>query len=184
MSRAVVQVTEAGPHRAVQESHGQPGRDNLLRAPHISKTLLAAARARESRAHFLAEVLGGGLATVDSPWVACQSGDRRLLRVRLRQLLATAPHWDTGRTDAALGHIAAVTGSPGPELNTAPLAWLVDSRAAGRRMVAWLDAFRPRNAPWPGFPFAPLPDSFPAEGPGNPPALAARDRAGVPRDSK
>ena len=184
MNSAVEQVSQAGPPRPAGAEVGRPGRDNLQHAPHISETLAAAARARKSRSHFLAEVLGGGISTVDAPWVACLSRDRGLLRVRLRQLLATAPHWDTGRTNAALGHIAAVTGTPGPEVSTVPLAWLVDQRAAGRRMLAWLDAFRPRTHPWPGFPYAPLPDIFDAAGPGNPPALAARDRAGVACDRR
>ena len=194
MNDAVEQATGHGPRRAApsepdQHSSGvpssaRPGRDNLLRAPDISDTIAAAARARESRSHFLAEVLAGGVPAVQTPWVACENNDRKLLRLRLRQLLATAPHWDSGRTNAVLGHMAAVVGTNGAEVNAAPLAWLVDPRAAGRRMLAWLDAFRPRTQPWPGFPFAPLPETFAADGPGNPPALVARDRAGVPRGQR
>lgn len=184
MSGAVEQTPHPVTSPAAAGGPGRPGRDNLLRGPDIAEASAAAARARQSRSHFLAEVLDGGVATVQAPWVACENRDRRLLRVRLRQLLATAPHWDAARTRAVLAHVAVVVGARGAEVGAAPLAWLVDPRSAGRRMLAWLDAFRPRTQPWPGFPFAPLPETFPADGPGGPPPLATRDRAGVARDGR
>jgi hypothetical protein len=156
----------------------RPGRDNLRLAPGVAQVTAAATLARDRRAHFLVDVLNGKVSTVDAPWAACESVDRRLLRIRLRELLSTAPLWDAGRSNAALGHMAAVLGVRPGTTGEAALAWLVDPRSAGRRVLAWLDAFRPRTRPWPGFPFAPLPETFPSDWPGRPPGLVPRDRSG------
>jgi hypothetical protein len=154
---------------------------NTTLGPDITEVNRARHAAARARARFLVEVLEGRLRAVDAPWEACGTGDRRLMRVRLAQLLATTPHWDAGRTNAAVGHLAHVLGLNATQVRGADLGWLADSRSAGRRVLAWLDVFRPRTTPWPGFPYSPVPDRFADEGPGAPPALAARDRDGVPR---
>ncbi|GAA3635178.1 hypothetical protein GCM10022236_42230 [Microlunatus ginsengisoli] len=174
-ARTSSRLQPASPHR---------GSDNLRRAPSSEQLTAAADRAREGRARFLLAVLDGSQSLAEVPWTACAGDDRRLLRVRLRQLVTTAPLWDARRSNAALGHVAMLAGAAFAEVRDAQLAWLVDPRSSGRRILAWLDAFRPRSRPWHGFPFAPVPDTFPAEGPGRPPVLAARTVDGELRDRR
>ncbi len=154
---------------------------NTALAPDIHALNQARKTAATTRSRFLIAVLHNQLKAVDAPWVACDSGERPLLRVRLVQLLATTPRWEARRTNAAVGHIAELLGQPVSEVHDADLAWLADRRSAGRRVLAWLDAFRPRTTPWPGFPYAPIPDEFSTDGPGQPPLLAPRNRQGTLR---
>lgn len=50
------------------------------------------------------------------------------------------------------------------------VGWVLDPRAGGRRYHALIDALRPREAPWPGFPWEPKP------------AVVARSRGGAGGD--
>lgn len=144
------------------------------RAPAIERVTQAAGRARMTRARFLARVLDGSQPLVSTPWVVCETGDRRLLRIRLRQLLATAPRWDRVRADGVVDHVASVLEVPATDVRDAAVAWLVNPHAAGRRVLAWLDSFRPRRQPWPGFPFAAVPVDFDPDDLGPAPTLARR----------
>lgn len=171
-------VGAAGTGSRLVEIGRQPVSTGL--APDIHTVDQARRAAVAARSRWLVDVMEGRERAVDAPWTVCAAGHRPLLKLRLVQLMATAPRWDAGRTNAAVGHVAAILGLPAGDVRAADLAWLADPRSAGRRILAWLDAFRPRSLPWPGFPYAPVPDDFPS-GPGQPPPLAARTRQGTPR---
>ena len=101
-----------------------------------------------------------GLLTVhDVVEAAGRPGGRPLLRITLNQLLLAQPGWGTARTRTVLDRLRLMT-----ETNTKAkagrldIAWLVDPRARGTRLVAFLDVTcQPAGAPWPGFPFRPAP---------------------------
>ncbi|WP_375000186.1 hypothetical protein [Aeromicrobium sp. CTD01-1L150] len=76
-----------------------------------------------------------------------------LRKLRLRQVLMAKPAWGPVVADQMLARLGEIV-----ETGRAPLTvgWLIDSRTAGRRLLAWLDVNHPRGAPTPNFPYMPL----------------------------
>lgn len=85
---------------------------------------------------------------------------RALLRLRLDAVL-TASGLSSAATFRILRHLTEVASPQGtPRHRT--VAWLLDARCRGTRILALQDALARKNAPpWPGFPWGPLPESFP-----------------------
>lgn len=142
---------------------------DIAPAPRPSGGQLAApahaADARRSaalrRAEHLMAVTDGMLSIADVVEAACQPGNKALLRITLHQLLLSQPGWGEVRTSATLQRLLTLLGLRLDPARTRrlPVAWLVDPRAAGTRLLAWLDATNPQMAaPWPGYPFTPPPN--------------------------
>lgn len=112
--------------------------------------------ARTMRAEWSVGVAEGLLTSVDVIEHACTVEGRPLRRMKLRQLLLSQPHWGQARTGEAMTRFARFAGlAPSADLDELTAGWLIDSRAGGRRISAWLDAVEVRRdgPPWPGFPY-------------------------------
>lgn len=95
---------------------------------------------------------------------------RPLLRVRLHQLLTTQPGWGEVRAGRVLATLGEFLSEPGCATGRT-LAWLLDPRAGGRRVTAFLEAYfarRRHETPWPGFPYAKAPPALQAPAPRRP----------------
>lgn len=126
--------------------------------PPLSLANSALADARRQRAEWLIAVAEGTVPLDDFIRHAATEEGRPLLRVKLRQLLMAQPGWGEVKTRALIDHVLAITGAAGMSHTKVTLAWLLDSRAGGKRFLAFLDAITPKAAPpHPGFPFAASP---------------------------
>ena len=116
----------------------------------------ALAAARRTRARWLVAIAEGKTTPTRLLHHATTEAGKPLLSVSLRQILSSQPGWGAKRTDEAVGRILARLGIREPSRLT--VAWLLDSRAAGARYLAWCDVLHgSHQAPWPGFPFTPGP---------------------------
>ncbi|WP_156250841.1 hypothetical protein [Pseudactinotalea terrae] len=135
----------------------QPSGGWLAPAPQAAAARRSAAM---RRAEYLMSVTDGLLSVNDVVNAAAEPGNKALLRITLHQLLLSQPGWGQVRAGAAMDRLVSLLGlrlDVGP-LRRLPLSWLLDPRAAGTRLLAWLDATTPQMAaPWPGFPFTPAP---------------------------
>ena len=128
-----------------------------------SITEVGAARASANlvRADHLVLVAQGLLTPHDVVAAAAQPGGRPVLRITLDQLLRAQVGWGQARSHAALTRLLTFCGiDPTPaRLRSVEVAWLIDPRAAGQRLVAWIDVLRDDRqlAPWPGFPYVGAP---------------------------
>lgn len=132
-------------------------------------------RAQRTRAETLLAVATGMLTTWDVIDQAARDPLPDLRQLRLSQLLMAAPGWGSERALRILARTIVITGArvpTRPTLKNLRLSWLLDTRTGGNRMAAFCDAMMTRPArhrpPWPGFPFAPMPEEdtrfAPAEG--------------------
>ena len=88
---------------------------------------------------------------------AGQADGAPLLRISLRQLLGSQPDWGKSKTETAMARMLTLLGEAGARRDQT-IAWLVDPRVRGTRLIAFADATAGRTGPpWPGFPFAPSP---------------------------
>lgn len=135
----------------------QPSGGQLAAPSHAAAARRSAAM---RRAEYLMSVTDGMLGVNDVVEAAAQPGNKPLLRITLHQLLLSQPGWGEVRAGVTLDRLLTLLGL---RLDTAglrrlPLAWLLDPRAAGTRLLAWLDVVTPgMAAPWPGYPFTPAP---------------------------
>lgn len=123
-----------------------------------------AATARRSaamrRAEYLMSVTDGLLSINDVVNAAAEPGNKALLRITLHQLLLSQPGWGQVRAGTAMDRLLGLLGLrlDVDRIRRLPLSWLLDPRAAGTRLLAWLDATTPQmGPPWPGFPFTAAP---------------------------
>jgi hypothetical protein len=108
--------------------------------------------ARLQRAAALLAVASGDKSVFDVIAEACSESGRPLLKLELRDLVLSQPDLHTsGRADGFLRRVASLLESE-VDLSRERLSWLVDPRAGGRRLIAWIDADSERRPPWPGFP--------------------------------
>jgi len=113
----------------------------------------------------------------DMPWHVCEPGNQALLPMSIVTYIRAVPGWgDTTarRLVAALaGMLTDATHDPfaprdgktrSPHARRRPtFSWLVDARAQGRRVLAWLALTHPRTPPWPGWPVNPDPRKAPTD---------------------
>lgn len=118
--------------------------------------------------------------------LASQLEYKALLTLRLRHLLESQPGWGPGRARNVLRRMAETLGREG-SLERATVQWLLDSRARGRRLLAWTEALERAEEILPeGFPFGRLEsDGWPVFrpwlelDPGNTPLAALHSRSPV-----
>ncbi|GEL47780.1 hypothetical protein CHO01_28960 [Cellulomonas hominis] len=118
----------------------------------------AAARtnANRRRAEYLTSVATGLLNVHDVITAACAPDGSALLRISLTQLLGAQPEWGKTRVSAAVTRLRVLLGEPRTDRRLT-VAWLVDPRTRGARVLAFTDALNDGDIgpPWRGFPFAP-----------------------------
>ena len=130
----------------------------------ISTARAAGVEARRMRAEHLLAVSERLLSPLDVVELAAQYEHRALRRIRLHVLLSAQP--GVGEVKARLVcenmlrtlHGRELTDTERKSVKRLTVAWLLDTRSAGRRWVAFYDALhrkRVPSPPWPGFPFAP-----------------------------
>ena len=117
----------------------------------------------------IAEVAFGFATPVQIIQRACLPDNAPLLRIRLTKLLRSQEGWGQERTIRTLRKMmfllderrtrhddAGMRYVNGNDFSHVNIAWLVDARAGGRRVLAFSEAMNDdRSAPWPGFPLAP-----------------------------
>jgi hypothetical protein len=133
----------------------RPSGGQLL-APIQAQT--ARRQADMARAHALMGVATGRTTIWDVLGEASMPGGQALLRLSLRQLLLAQPNVGTLTVRNRLESLNITRGYPMVRTTRAmTIQWLLDPRASGHRMLAFVDAAdTPRGrSPWPGFPFAP-----------------------------
>lgn len=120
----------------------------------------ARAKARFVRAARLYSLANGSTTVVETIAAATDDAGRPLLRLTLRQLLLAQKGWGEQRTAHVIGRTLSVIGAPETPTRKLTVAWLIDPRSGGRRIMAFCDALSAKDGPpWPGFPFAPHPDT-------------------------
>lgn len=113
--------------------------------------------ANRRRAEHLSLVATGLLSVHDVVASACAPEGAPLLRISLRQLLGAQPDWGKTRVNAAMARMATLLGEDDASRERT-VAWLVDPRVRGARLLAFADATTSDiGPPWPGFPFTPPP---------------------------
>lgn len=120
-----------------------------------------AAAARRTRAEMLFAVADGLFSVADVIESSAEPGNEAILRLRLVALLSAQPEVSTATAHTIVRRMLAALGEPASTRRLdLTVAWLVDPRASGRRVLAFNDALHRtgRTAPWPGFPYAPAPD--------------------------
>lgn len=112
----------------------------------------AAASARRLRAEWLQSITAGLVSADDLIAHAATDEGAPLRKLSLRQVILApegAGDVTLARRMAALAALVRVPARP-------TVGWLIDTRAGGRRLLAWLDGQTERTTPVTGFPFAPL----------------------------
>lgn len=132
-----------------------PTISNLTSSPANARAGLSSAR--RTRSEYLVAVAVGVIGINDVIMAACQADGIPLRTLRLRDLLMARPRTGAATADAHLRHTALALGMSEGSIGGATIGWLIDTRAGGRRLLAWLDGFAERKPPWPGFPSAPPP---------------------------
>lgn len=121
------------------------------------------------RARFLVDVANGEAPPPSEiPWYVVEH--HYLHSMALITYLRHLPRWGDKRSKRFLDTLVALLSDEGRD-PLAPRAtktrstarrrptfgWLVDSRAQGRRVLAWLSLTQPRETPWVGWPLSPPP---------------------------
>lgn len=141
----------------MRELTAPPARPSGGRLAAPSDVGTARASANRIRAEHLVLVNRKLLTVHDVVAAVAQPGHKPLLRIGLDQLLRAQEGWGQARSHAALTRLVTFCGvaATPTRFRDLDIGWLVDPRAAGQRLVAWLDVLRDerRAAPWPGFPY-------------------------------
>lgn len=125
--------------------------------PPSSKATAALATARMIRAAALTEVAEGRYTAEEMIARACDPDENpALLRITLRELLASQPGWGVRSASIVTRRMAEALGE-----KPKTIAWLVDRRTGGKRWMAYLDATAERALPWAGYPWQPPPEVGP-----------------------
>jgi hypothetical protein len=128
---------------------------------------------RGRRHEFLVRVSNGeaGTGPSDVLWTVCQPGNEFLLPLAVRSWATAVPGWGVpaaNRLVTALvelvseGHGDQLAPRKGKSRSSAArqrvtFSWVVDARAQGRRVLAWLALVHPKEPPWDGWPHSPEP---------------------------
>lgn len=122
--------------------------------PSSSKATVALSRARVSRAAALTEVAEGKYTAEEMIQRCCDPDeDPALLRITVRELLASQPGWSLRTASNVTNRMAEALGE-----KPKTIAWLIDRRTGGKRWMAYLDATAERALPWTGYPWQPPPE--------------------------
>lgn len=97
-------------------------------------------------------VMDGTLTVHDVIAEACRPGGKPLRTLQLKNLLMDRPQWGPRRARDVLQRLAAALGA-GPLPPRTTVAWLIDNRVNGARILAWLDAVETTELLPDGFPF-------------------------------
>jgi hypothetical protein len=126
-----------------------------LAAP--ADAVAARVSANRVRAEYLQSVVHGLLTVHDVLRAAAEPAGRPLLRISLVQLLAAQPGWGDVRVGGTVERLVRATSRTATPVRPDRLdvAWLLDPRADGTRLVAFLDLTVDRPA-LPGFPYVPV----------------------------
>ena len=115
--------------------------------------------ARRLRAEWLVAVAEGLVSVDDVIREAATEEGRPLLKISLRQLLLSQPFVGGVRKDQVMKRMAGTLSSGNVTAKTnkcSTVFSLLDTRAGGRRYIAFQDARMSRNTPMAGFPFSSL----------------------------
>lgn len=161
-SERTATMSSPGWDRAHLQPAAQPSGGRLLAPSEVASVRRAASR---QRAECTLRVALGEITVWDVLRDASRPGGRALLRISLRQLLLSRPKVGAVRAQEVIDRTFALLGDTAQRPT---VQWLIDPRAQGRRILAFLDATRdlPDGPPWPGFPFAPHPGTAEHDGPG------------------
>lgn len=127
--------------------------------PAANKALSAAVK---MRAEYLLSITIGDITPLDLIRQAARQGGRPLLTLRLNKILIAQQGWGDKKAETAIKEICAVLSenlkTDGKNGHKLTVGWLLDPRAGGRRLMAWVDVVEVRSRkiapPWSGFPFA------------------------------
>ncbi|KQO98870.1 hypothetical protein [Leifsonia sp. Leaf264] len=110
--------------------------------------------ADHERAEWLVSLADGFNSQADLFQRAGTLGGRPLLRIPLRQVLLATKGIGDQKAAHILARVQTVLGVKIP-VRKMTVGWLLDSRAGGRRAMAWQDVTTSlRSEPWPGFPYS------------------------------
>lgn len=111
-------------------------------------------QAQKGRAEWLVSLDAGLLTSKDLFEEASAARGKHLLRIPLRQVLLSTKGIGEARATKVLDRIRRLLGVSTPARDMT-VGWLLDSRAGGRRFMAWVDATAEhRSEPWSGFPYS------------------------------
>lgn len=123
-----------------------------------SRALLQAqAQAHELRGSHLESVRSGFLTPEEIIELATQPGYEALRKIRLAKLLTAVQGYGEVTASKLLKELVHASKATDVHHGTTTVAWLIDRRACGRRLVIWANLRRPHQSPWPGFPYTPKP---------------------------
>ena len=121
----------------------------------------ASVTANRRRAEFLQLVAKEVLTVHDVIAEAARPGNKALLRIGLDQLLRAQSGWGWTRSRGALARVLTFCSlrADNATIRSIDIGWLVDPRAAGTRLTAFLDVTSEASgAPWLGFPYTSAPE--------------------------
>lgn len=121
----------------------------------VSAMLRAQAEAREMRGVHLTSIREGFLAPEEVIDLACRDGYEPLRKIKLMNLLMAMQGFGEVSASRLLNNLISASGQTSVCPSETTVAWLIDRRACGRRLVIWANLRRPHESPWPGFPFTP-----------------------------
>lgn len=121
--------------------------------PSIASLNNSRRQANRTRATHLVAVADGELTPVQFVQKAATAEGRPLQKTTVYQLLLNQPNWGRGRARETVKKIASVCRAAN-DTRAITVGWLLDPRAHGSRVQAFLDAISTKgSAPWPGYPF-------------------------------
>lgn len=125
--------------------------------PDIHEANEARERARRLRAKWRLALSSGSASLAQFLEVASTPGGRPLRSVLVVDVLSDAYGMGAARSRRIVEKVVDVSGARIPK--RLDVAWLLDSRSAGRRVLALCDEMTPLRGgrPWEGFPWAPQP---------------------------
>lgn len=117
--------------------------------------------ARLMRADYLVALSGGLIGERDVLAASLSPEGMPLRKITLRNLVGSRPGFGPARTRTFLSEVAARL-EVHEFIGGKTVSWLLDPRARGVRLLAWVDPEHHKDLPWPGFPCAPRPQAHAA----------------------
>lgn len=165
-----VPATPVAPVQSTGAHRGDPGRlvspHNGVRLPSADRAAEGRRRANRTRAEWQIALALGEVTIKDFIEEACSWQGVALRCVSLQSLVTAQAGVGEVRARAFLDEFEARLGHPRARRNAGkaaghkpvgkrPVSWLIDPRAGGKRLLAFLDVMdQSPSEPWPGFPLA------------------------------
>lgn len=108
------------------------------------------------RGEYLTLINQGLMTPAEVIWWATQPGKEPLRALTVKRLMGAIPGNGQVTVTRFTRELADVAGSHTPP-SRLTVAWLIDRRAGGRRLIAFANLVAAHHKPWPGFPHAPKP---------------------------